>query len=247
MAKSTDSLAQAEKRDVVSETILLGQPPVHITLRRSGQARRLSLRVSRLDGRVTLSMPKRVPEREAMAFLREKELWIRKHLEARTPDQTVGFGQAIPFLGQDVEIVPGRGRAARLIEGQLHVPGAEDRVAARVQAFLKLQAQLRLRAASDHYAEALGTTYGRITLRDTRSRWGSCTSAGNLMYSWRLVMAPEAVLNYVAAHEVAHRLEMNHSDRFWAQVAKVCPDHARHRAWLRSEGEGLHAWRFETD
>lgn len=236
-----------KKSPHVNDTILLGQPPVNITLRRSGQSRRLSLRVSRLDGRVTLSMPKRLPEREALAFLREKEPWIRQHLASRTPDQHVRFGSQLPFLGQHLEIVPGRARAARLVEGRLEVPGAEERVPARVQAYLKAQAQMRLRAATDHYAKALGATYGRITMRDTRSRWGSCTSAGNIMYSWRLVMAPEAVLDYVAAHEVAHRLEMNHSDRFWTHVARVCPDHSQYRAWLRSEGEALHAWRFETD
>ncbi len=111
-------------------------------------------------------------------------------------------------------------------------------------AFLKLRARDRLAAACDGFAASLGTHYRAIALRDTRSRWGSCTSEGNLMYSWRLVMAPPDVLDYVAAHEVAHRLEMNHSDRFWAHVERVCPDHKSHRRWLREEGTKLHAWRF---
>ncbi|MBW6419002.1 M48 family metallopeptidase [Celeribacter sp. PS-C1] len=231
----------------MGDIILDGNPPVGVTLRRSSRAKRLSLRVSRLDGRVTLSMPTRLPEREALAFLREKEDWIRKHLGTRAPEQSAAFGARVPFLGREVEIVPGQGRRARLNDGRLEVPGEAARVAAPVKAFLKLEAQMRLREASDRYAALLGTDYGRITLRDPRSRWGSCTSAGNLMYSWRLVMAPVEVLDYVAAHEVAHRLEMNHSDRFWAHVARVCPDHAAHRRWLHTEGEKLHAWRFETD
>ncbi|WP_417261905.1 M48 family metallopeptidase [Celeribacter sp.] len=231
----------------MGDIILDGNPPVGVTLRRSSRAKRLSLRVSRLDGRVTLSMPARLPEREALAFLREKEDWIRKHLGTRAPEQAAVFGASVPFLGREVEIVPGKGRRALLKDGRLEVPGEADRVAARVKAFLKLEAQMRLREASDRYAALLNTDYGRITLRDPRSRWGSCTSAGNLMYSWRLVMAPAVVLDYVAAHEVAHRLEMNHSDRFWAHVARVCPDHAAHRRWLHTEGEKLHAWRFETD
>jgi predicted metal-dependent hydrolase len=90
----------------------------------------------------------------------------------------------------------------------------------------------------------LGLPFGRVTLRDTRSRWGSCTSAGDLMFSWRLIMAPSAVLDYVVAHEVAHLAEMNHSDRFWAQVERLFPDHAAPRAWLRRNGAGLHAWDF---
>ncbi|WP_226553965.1 M48 family metallopeptidase [Celeribacter naphthalenivorans] len=231
----------------MGDIILEGNPPVGVTLRRSSRAKRLSLRVSRLDGRVTLSMPARLPEREALAFLHEKEDWIRKHLGTRAPEQVAVFGANVPFLGREVEIVPGQGRRALMKDGCLVVPGEADRVAARVKAFLKLEAQMRLREASDRYAALLKTDYGRITLRDPRSRWGSCTSAGNLMYSWRLVMAPAAVLDYVAAHEVAHRLEMNHSDRFWAHVARVCPDHAAHRRWLHTEGEKLHAWRFEAD
>ncbi|SFJ34805.1 M48 family metallopeptidase [Celeribacter neptunius] len=229
----------------MSDIYLDGDPPVQVTLRRSARARRLSLRVSRLDGRVTLSMPKRLPEREAVAFLREKEDWVRKHLGNRPEDRHPEFGARIPVLGREVEICPGTGRRAVLRDGRLEVPGAEDRVPARIKAFLKLEAGLRLRAATDRYAAALGVSYGRLSLRDPRSRWGSCTSEGNLMYSWRLMMAPEAVLDYVAAHEVAHRLEMNHSERFWAHVARICPDHAGHRRWLHAEGETLHAWRFE--
>lgn len=233
--------------DRVREIKLTGEPPVTVSLRRSTQARRLSLRVSRLDGRVTLSMPKRCPEAEARAFVEEKAAWIRSHLASRAPEQQVRFGGAIPYFGQPTEIVPGAGRAARFVDGRIEVPGDEDRLGARLQAFLKLQAQMRLRVASDHYAKVLGVSYGRITMRDTRSRWGSCTSAGNLMYSWRLIMAPEPVLDYVAAHEVAHRVEMNHSDRFWAQVARICPDYETHRSWLRREGEALHRYRFESD
>lgn len=231
----------------MDELILNGEPPVAVKLRRSVRAQRLSLRVSRLDGRVTLSMPKRLPEAEALNFLYEKEHWIRKHLGSRAPAQVPMFGGTVPFLGREIEIHPGQGRRAVLTEGRLEVPGDASRLSSRVKAFLKLEAQLRLRAASDRYAAALGTTYGRITFRDPRSRWGSCTSEGNLMYSWRLVMAPEAVLDYVAAHEMAHRLEMNHSDRFWAHVARVCPAYQHHRNWLRVEGERLHGWQFETD
>lgn len=231
----------------MSEIFLDGDPPVQVTLRRSARARRLSLRVSRLDGRVTLSLPKRVPEREAVAFLREKEDWVRKHLGARSEDRRPVFGAVLPFLGEGLEICPGGGRRAMCRDGRLDVPGAPERVPARVKAFLKLEAQMRLRVACDRYAAELGVSYGRITLRDPRSRWGSCTSEGNLMFSWRLVMAPEAVLDYVAAHEMAHRLEMNHSSRFWAHVAAICPDYARYRDWLHKEGEALHSWRFEVD
>ena len=94
------------------------------------------------------------------------------------------------------------------------------------------------------YAERLGCAAGPVALRDTRSRWGSCTSDGRLGFSWRLAMAPAEVLDYVAAHEAAHLVEMNHSRRYWALLEDVLPDHARHRAWLRHEGRRLHAFSF---
>ena len=98
--------------------------------------------------------------------------------------------------------------------------------------------------ASDHYAAKIGRRVTRVTLRDTRSRWGSCTAEGALMYSWRLVMAPPEVLRYVAAHEVAHLVEMNHSHRFWAVVEGLYPDWQAQRAWLHRHGGALHSLRF---
>ncbi len=231
----------------MQDFILEAETPIKITLRRSARARRLSLRVSRLDGRVTLTMPTRVATHVAEAFIREKSDWIRAQVNAHVPQEGLRFGARIPFLGQDLVLTPGQGRAAYQDGNALIVPGDARQIAPRVKAFLKVQAQMRLREASDRHAEGLGVTYGKLTLRDPRSRWGSCTSEGNLMYSWRLVMAPEAVLDYVAAHEVAHRLEMNHSDRFWAQVARACPEYTVHRQWLRTQGHKLHAWQFEVD
>lgn len=239
-------LSPADRRATMDQAILDGDPPVSVVLRRSARARRLSLRVSRLDGRVTLSLPPRASQRAAMAFLREKESWIRDNLKLLPEDRIASIGSTVPFLGKDLLVAAGSVRAARLEGDTLLVPNVPNMVGARIEAFFKLQAKNHLRTASDKYAQALGADYGRLTIRDTRSRWGSCTSDGNLMYSWRLVMAPLAVLDYVAAHEVAHRLEMNHSDRFWAHVARVCPDYAEHRDWLRTQGQMLHAWRFKT-
>ncbi len=102
----------------------------------------------------------------------------------------------------------------------------------------------RLVAACDGHAARLGRGYRSLTLRDTRSRWGSCSAAGGLMFSWRLILAPPEILDYVAAHEVAHLAEMNHSPAFWRVVAGLCPDYARHRAWLRKHGQTLHAYDF---
>jgi predicted metal-dependent hydrolase len=113
-----------------------------------------------------------------------------------------------------------------------------------VLAFLKALARTRLVAASDRYAGLLGQGFAAISLRDARSRWGSCTAEGALMFNWRLVMAPPDVLDYVAAHEVAHLVEMNHSPAFWAVVTRLRPDWKRQRDWLQTQGGALQAYRF---
>ena len=223
---------------------LPGQTPIEITLRRSARARRFSLRVSRLDGRVTLTLPARARESEALRFLHAQEGWLRSTLAAMplTADQRVGFGSLLPVEGRVLRVEPATGRSVRIEEGRLLVPG--DAPAARAGAFLKVLARDRLARASSFHAARVGRDYTRLTLRDTRSRWGSCSHDRALMYSWRLIMAPPAVLDYVAAHEVAHLVEMNHSEAFWAVVTRLCPDWKQHRAWLREEGGDLHRFRF---
>lgn len=223
---------------------LPGLAPIEITLRRSARTRRFSLRVSRLDGRVTLSLPLRAREADALAFAQTQEHWLRKALAAVPVAPGLAFGIEIPLEGVPHRIVPGVGRVIRAEGGQLQVPGAPDQLGRRLAAFLKIRARDRLAAASDHYAAMLGRGYTALALRDTRSRWGSCTHDGRLMYNWRLVMAPPRVLDYVCAHEVAHLAEMNHSPAFWAVVSRLMPDYETPRRWLKSEGQALHAWRF---
>lgn len=223
---------------------LEGEPPIEIILRRSARARRITLRVSSLDGRVTLTLPKSAPLRVAKAFAEEREGWLRKHLAARMPDVDVAPGALLPVAGVLRRIETDEGRRVRLEDDRLLVPAPMEKSAARIEAYLKLKARNTLAAASDHYAALLGRTYSSITLRDARSRWGSCSSAGRLMYSWRLILAPPDILNYVAAHEVAHLEEMNHSAAFWRIVSDLYGDHAPPRRWLRSEGGQLHRYRF---
>lgn len=224
--------------------ILPGLPHVEIILRRSGRARRFSLRVSRLDGRVTLTLPCRAREAEALAFARDHEGWIRRALESVPQTARVGFGTLLPFEGRPLALRPGVGRSVRIEGDSLLVPGDPDAMAARLAAFLRVRARDRLAAACDRHAAALGRPYARLTLRDTRSRWGSCTADGSLMFSWRLILAPPEVLDYVAAHEVAHLAEMNHSPAFWAVVGRLMPGYQPHRIWLKRQGQALHGFRF---
>lgn len=223
---------------------LNGNPPIDVTLRRSARAKRLSLRVSRLDGRVTLTLPRHAPEREAIAFLRAKEPWLRGHLHDIRPAMVAEVGQTVPFRGVDTPVVLSDAKRARITAGQIEVTDAA-RAPTQIKALMRHAARDALAQASDTYARQLGKTYARLSIRDTRSRWGSCSSTGTLMYSWRLIMAPPAVLDYVAAHEVAHLVEMNHQPAFWSVVARLCPDYEQHRQWLRSEGDQLHRIVFD--
>jgi predicted metal-dependent hydrolase len=222
-----------------------GNPPVALTLRRSARARRLSLRVSALDGQVTLTVPHGVSEAEALGFARSRADWLRQTLAAQPDRVDIVPGAILPVEGAMLRIAPGAGRQVRLAGDVIHVPGTGDMLAPRLRAWLRARARDRLAAASDLYAARLGLGYSRLTLRDTRSRWGSCSAQGALSYSWRLILAPPEVLDYVAAHEVAHLAEMNHSPAFWAVVARLRPDYAVPRAWLRREGAGLHRYRFD--
>jgi len=229
----------------MGQATLAGNPPVTIRVRRSGRARRVSLRVSALDGRVTLSVPPGVAEAEALAFAQDKAAWIRGHLANRAETVRVGIGTEVPVAGRVLPVRAGAVRRGVLRDDAIEVPAARAMVGPRVKAALIGLARARLTEASARHAAGLDRTHGCITLRDTRSRWGSCSAAGNLMYSWRLAMAPPEVLDYVAAHEVAHLVEMNHSPAYWAVVARLMPGYAAPRRWLKTHGADLHRYRFD--
>jgi len=240
---------QVRAVDPVSKTrasthVLPGDPPVEVSFRRSSRATRYSLRVSRSDGRVSLSLPLWASEAEALAFLRDREDWVRRHLMAAPVPSQARIGAQIPVCGQPRPVVAGSGRAARFVDGVIAVPPG-PREGPRIKALLTALARDRLSRAVAVHAAALGRAPGQLTLRDPRSRWGSCSSRGDLMLSWRLIMAPPAVLDYVAAHEVAHLVEMNHSDAFWRVCARLRPDYRDHRDWLKRHGAEILAWRFD--
>ncbi len=180
-------------------------------------------------------------------FLMRQSDWLARAL-ARHPGRVlVGDGTRLPVAGEEVGIavVDGPRRAPRLENGRLILsgPGAPG---PRIAAFLKSRARDALVPAAQHYAGMLGRRAAAVSLRDTRSRWGSCSARGRLSFSWRLAMAPPEVLDYVAGHEAAHLVEMSHGCRYWEVVERIMPDYHRHRAWLKREGRGLHGFRFEA-
>jgi len=228
--------------------ILQGTPEIAVVLRRSGRARRLSLRVSGLDGRVTLTLPKSLRLQDALEFLHDRESWLRAAVTRIPEICPVAIGRDILLRGEILRITQGTGPRIRVVGTQLLVPPdpAGTRTALRVATYLKASARAALVPASEGYAAALGCPISAIALRDTRSRWGSCTAQGRLMYSWRLIMAPPEVLQYVAAHEVAHLKHMDHSRKFWGCVAQLMPEYQQHRHWLRDNGALLHGYCFTS-
>ena len=223
---------------------LPGKTGIEVILRRSARARRISLRVSGLDGRVTLTLPPDASEREGLRFARAREDWIAEALADRPAAQLARVGVTLPVEGRPRPVVEGPARGVRIDSDRIRIPPGPGGPA-RLGAALRTLARDRLATAVDRHAAALGRVPGRLTLRDTRSRWGSCSSRGDLMFSWRLILAPPQVLDYVAAHEVAHLDRMDHSPAFWAVVERLLPDHGAQRAWLRRNGAALHGWRFK--
>lgn len=227
----------------MADAIRIGEPAIEVRVRRSARARRMVLRVAQAGRTPILTLPHSVPIAQARAFLRDHEDWLRHHIDAQPIGTAIGDGSLLPFGDRTltVRMQPGR---VRLSGDLLHVPGPAARIAPRVAAWLREEARLACAAGAARHAAVLGRMPGRITLRDPRSRWGSCTAHGDLMFSWRLAMAPTSVLDYVVAHEVAHLVEMNHSPQFWAIVEQLYPDHAAARDWLRRHGATLHGHDF---
>lgn len=217
-------------------------PDISINVRRSARARRLSLRVSNLDGRVTLTVPAGMSLRTAQDFAEKKANWIASVVERRPSPMLVDVGVEIPVEGEPHMVVAGAESTARLADGRIVAPAGS--AAPAVLALLKELARVRLATSARRHSRAVGREFRRLTLKDTRSRWGSCSVEGNLMFSWRLILAPPRVLDYVVAHEVAHLRHMDHSRAFWNVVRKVCPEYQAPRNWLRREGASLHRYRF---
>lgn len=225
---------------------------VAVTVRRSARARRLILRLDQ-TGKVTLVLPPGVREVEAQAFLKAQAGWLESRL-ARVPEKLAFTpGASVPYRGVEHCIRhsgAGESRGRRGVvwrkmaaDGpELHIAGPEEHLPRRLTDWLKAEARRELAARSRLYAARLGQQIGRVTVRDTRSRWGSCSSRGDLSFCWRLILAPDFVIDYVVAHEAAHLVEMNHSVRFWRLVDQLHVDRQRAQRWLKAHGPRLHRY-----
>jgi predicted metal-dependent hydrolase len=222
-----------------------------VALNRSPRSRRFTLRIRAATRDVLLTMPPRASLKAAREFAERHSAWIGVKL-ARLP-HPVAFEPSAraPLRGVEHRIVhrpAARGVVwVEKVDGEplICVAGERPHVARRVTDFLKREAMKDIEAAVARHARAIGVKPMRIAVRDTVSRWGSCSAAGRLSFSWRLILAPPYVLDYLAAHEVAHMVHMNHSQKFWVVVGRASPDVKRAEAWLKAHGASLHRYGAE--
>lgn len=217
---------------------------IDVLVRRSRRARSILLQVGNLDGAVELVVPYAAGMAEAWKFAQTKTEWLQNRLVGVRRPAPFTDGAGFPFLGREIVIrrLDGRYAPIRRMDDELLVTTTPDRLPARIQRWLRAQASEQIKWRVAEKADHLGRPFKRISIRDQQTRWGSCSASGNLNFSWRLILAPEHVLDYVVAHEVAHLAEMNHGKRFWAQVADLCDDPGEARAWLRTHGMDLHRY-----
>ena len=232
----------------MGEEVVLAGRTVPYTLTISQRARLPRLIVAPDTG-LRVVAPQGYDRNHLRSFILRRQNWILKHLDCfaalpAAPDADTPLPEQIVFLGAvhavRVAIIPGR-RAAVVHEGQAFAITVPEAALARpaLEAWLRAAARFAIAAQVAARGAEMGLAYGRLAIRDQQTRWGSCSRAGNLNFNWRLVLAPSAILDYVVVHELAHRVEMNHSARFWRVVARYCPAYNEHRAWLRTQGAAL--------
>ncbi len=229
----------------MAETLEIGRPPIRVSLRRHPRAKRMTLRVSAADGTIRLTLPKRGSLRAARRFLLDQEDWLRAQ-SAKMPTRiAIEAGISIALEGEVFLLESHHASRVTFAPERIFLPHSRPAGPA-LAAAIKARARVVITKLVQQDCAALGKPMGKISLRDPRSRWGSCNSEGNLMFSWRLLLAPPEVLRYVVAHEVAHLREMNHSSYFWAEVAGLMPDFEPPRAWLVQNGAQLHRFDFKA-
>ena len=226
--------------------------PVSVAVRVNARARSYRLRLGD-GGKPSLTVPDYGKLEEAEAFLDKNRAWLAARLSRAPAARPFADEAMVPLRGiEHMILATGRIRGTVIpdeLDGMkvLYVPGAPEHLGRRLIDWLKKQAEADLHDCVGVHAANLGVHPTGMSLRDQSSRWGSCSSKGRLNFNWRLVLAPPFVLDYVAAHEVAHMREMNHSPAFWAEVARTLPDYEKGRAWLKAHGRELMVYGREAD
>jgi predicted metal-dependent hydrolase len=214
---------------------------IEYTIRRSDRARRVRVTVDQTRG-VEVVLPRRATEREAAAAIRELRPWIERRVGelARTRAVVAARGNTVPYLGQTLTLTPQAGRTRVHRRGSaLLVPGDDGKRLDALERWYRRAARAEITPRLQRACELACTSYATLTIRGQRTRWASCSPTGAMSFNWRLLLAPEPVLDYVVWHEVCHRHVMDHSPRFWALLGRHWPKYREHAAWLRRHGGTL--------
>jgi predicted metal-dependent hydrolase len=217
---------------------------LELTVRVNRRARRISLKVDPACDRAVLVLPTSRALSDGLQFAASRSPWLRAELAKLTPRVEFADGAVLPYRGRP-HVVRHRPEARGGVwreDDEIHVAGRTEHLSRRLCDWLKAEARQVLAGRAAEYAGRLGRHVGHIGVRDPKSRWGSCSPDGGLSFSWRLVLAPQSVLDYVVAHEVAHLIEANHGPGFWALVARLHPNHLADRRWLKRHGAALHRY-----
>ena len=232
----------------MSKSIFFSEKPqIRVAVRRVRNSTRLSLRVSSISESVTLTAPVNTKQDVLLRFLESKETWLKeKLLKISDKEVQVDIGCLIPIFGVKKHLqICSDSLNVRIIGNSIRIPTAVSRPGIAVENYLKKLAKEEVTNAANYYCNKIGVSYAAIKLRDTRSRWGSCSSNSNLMFSWRIIMAPKNVIRYLVAHEVSHLKHFNHSKDFWFEVRSIFGPYDNERKWLRTEGSDLHFYKFK--
>jgi hypothetical protein len=219
----------------------MSEPAFDYRVRRSDRARRVRVRVDEAHG-VEVVLPRRAPEREAAAAIRELAPWIERRMAElrRTRALVAARGATVPYLGAVLRLQPQEGRTrVHRAGGVLLVPGGGEDHRPALERWYRRRAHAEIAPRLDAATAATGRAYNGLTIRGQRTRWASCSTSGAMSFNWRLLLAPEPVLDYVVWHEVCHLEVHDHSPRFWALLAERCPDYRDHAGWLRRHGATL--------
>ncbi|WP_297323135.1 SprT family zinc-dependent metalloprotease [uncultured Bartonella sp.] len=236
-------------------TLELSDRLLPLTIVKSERAKRLTLRIEAGGKAVRVTVPPSTSQNQTMNFVERYRGWIEKRISHLPPPQDTPMlrvGVFIPILGHPYEIVHGKGRGTVEIVpdddkkgGKIVVYGESEHIPRRLSDALKKQAALVIAPLIVKHSAIVGRKPASVRYKDTKSRWGSCSADGHLSFSWRIVMAPFGVINYLVAHETAHLAEMNHGTAFWSLCEKLCPNAKQYQAWLKRNGQALHAIEFK--
>lgn len=225
-------------------TIRIDNQEIDVTINNSNRAKYISLRV-KAGGEIVLTVPPKQSIAKATKFLHSKKDWILEQVSTTKAIDLIEHGY-VPIMGKKHQIIthPATRSKVKIINNEVHIYGASDNTGFILEQFLRTILREKIIFYVDKFTKQLDTKYNQISLRDTTSRWGSCSSRGNLSFCWRIIFAPEEIIKYLVAHETSHLLEMNHSKDFWKLVASLDKNYDHSEQWLKKNGKLLHLYQL---